>query len=92
MDLRSSAVSPWRMAISGARACGRAEGDQPETENEGRDHHVICLGKPGGEAERAKQHNEQLGCATYRRDHRSNDTGGDQSMVAHRFQLLGADG
>src|SRR5262249_42764659 len=60
-----------------------AEGNQRETQDKRRDQHIIGLGEPSRESDRAKHDDEQWRHATYRCNDRASCAGGDESAVAH---------
>jgi hypothetical protein len=69
-----------------------AEGNQRETHDQRRDQHVIGLGEPRREPDRAEHDDEQRRQATYRCNDGTDCTGRDKSAVTHGTQLFGADG
>src|SRR5215472_2485310 len=60
-----------------------AEGNERETQDERRDQHIIGLGEPGSEPDRAKHDDEQRRHATYRGKDGADCTGRDEGAVTH---------
>src|SRR5215831_11253303 len=60
-----------------------AKGDQRETQDERRDQHIIGLGEPSREPDRAKHEDKQRRHATYRCKGGADCTGRDEGAVTH---------
>src|SRR5262245_2937687 len=60
-----------------------AEGDQCEAQDQRRDQHIIGLGEPSREPDRAKHDDEQRRHATYRCKDGADYTGRDEGAVTH---------
>jgi hypothetical protein len=65
-----------------------AEGNQRETQDQRRDQHIIGLGEPSSQSDRAEHDDEQRRQATYRCKDGADCTGRNERTVTHgRFNL-----